>query len=60
MGVKFIPEDESEQDSEEEPGFDQCHIERQTSEKISQATISNDMTPLAQPNSEAWAGGSEF
>ena len=48
LGVKFLPEDESEQDSEEEPEFDQCHIDRQISEKFSQPSISNDMTPLAQ------------
>ena len=52
LGVKFIPEDESEQDSEEEPEFDQCHIDRQISEKISQPSISNDLTPLAQANLE--------
>ena len=52
LGVKFIPEEESEQDSEEESEFDQCHIERQTPEKISQPIISNDMTTLAQSNLE--------
>ena len=52
LGVKFLPEDESEQDSEEEPEFDQCHIDRQISEKISQPSISNNMTPLAQANLE--------
>ena len=52
LGIKFLPEDESEQDSEEEPEFDQCHIDRQISEKISQPSISNNMTPLAQANLE--------
>ena len=47
LGIKFLPEDESEQDSEEEPEFDQCHIDRHISEKISQPSISNNMTPLA-------------
>ena len=44
LGIKFIPEDESDQDSEEEPEIDQCHIERQVSEKISQPSILNDMS----------------
>ena len=52
LGIKFLPEDESEQDSEEEPEYDQCHIDRQISEKISQPSISNNMTPLAQANLE--------
>ena len=57
LGVKFIPEEESEQDYEEEPEFEQCHIERQTSEKISQPSILNNMTPLSQTNLEH---GQEF
>ena len=39
-------------DSEEEPEFEQCHIERQIPEKISQPVVSTDMTPLAQSNLE--------
>ena len=35
LGIKFLPEDESEQDSEEEPEYDLCHIDRQIPEKIS-------------------------
>ena len=52
LGIKFIPEDESDHDSEEEPEFEQCHIERQIPEEISQPIITNDMTPLAQSNLE--------
>ena len=52
LGIKFLPEDESEQDSEEEPEYDQCHIDRQIPEKISQPSILNNMTPLAQTNLE--------
>ena len=52
LGVKFIPEEESEQDSEEEPEFEQCHIERQISEKNSQPSILNNMTPLTQSSLE--------
>ena len=52
LGIKFIPEDESDHDSEEEPEFEQCHIERQIPEKISQLVIYTDMTPLAQSNLE--------
>ena len=51
LGNKFLPEDESDQDSEEEPEYDLSHIDRQVSEKISQPSISN-MTPLAQDNLE--------
>ena len=51
LGIKFLPEDESDQDSEEEPEYDLSHIDRQISEKISQPSISN-MTPLAQDNLE--------
>ena len=52
LGVKFIPEEESDQYSEEEPELDQCLIERQVSEKTSQPIVTNDMTPLAQSNLE--------
>ena len=52
FGIKFIPEEESEQDSEEEPELDQCQIERQVSEKTSQPIVSSDMTLLAQSNLE--------
>ena len=50
LGIKFIPEEESDQDSEEEPELEQCQIERQVSEKIYQPIVSSDMTPLAQSN----------
>ena len=52
LGIKFIPEEESDQDSEEEPELEQCQIERQVSEKTSQPIVSSDMTPLAQSNLE--------
>ena len=52
LGIKFIPEEESDNDSEEEPELEQCHIERQVSEKTSQPIVSSDMTPLAQSNLE--------
>ena len=52
LGVKFLPDNESEQESEEEPEFHQCHIDRHISEKIFQPAISNGMTPLAQANLE--------
>ena len=52
LGIKFIPEEESDHDSEEEPKLEQCHIERQISEKTSQPIVSIDMTPLAQSNLE--------
>ena len=52
LGIKFIPEEESDQDSEEEPELEQCQIERQVSEKTSQPIVSTDMTPLAQSNLE--------
>ena len=56
LGVKFIPEEESDQDSEEEPELDQCQIERQVSEKTSQSIVTNDMTPLPQSNLEHGQG----
>ena len=31
LGVRFVPEEESEQDSEEESEFTQCQLERQIS-----------------------------
>ena len=52
LGIKFIPEEESDQDSEEEPELEQCQFERQVSEKTSQPIVSSDMTPLAQCNLE--------
>ena len=51
LGLKFLPEDDSEQDSEEEPECDLGHISRQVPEKISQPSILN-MTPLPQSNLE--------
>ena len=51
LGLKFLPEDDSEQDSEEEPECDLSHISRQILEKISQPSILN-MTPLPQSNLE--------
>ena len=56
LGIKFIPEEESDQDSEEEPEFEQCQIERHVSEKTSQPIVSSDMTPLAQSNLEHGQG----
>ena len=50
LGIKFIPEEESDQDSEGGP--EQYQIERQVSEKASQPIVSFDMTPLAQSNLE--------
>ena len=54
LGIKFIPKDESDHDSDQEEGseFEQCHIERQIPKKISQPIITTDMTPLAQSNLE--------
>ena len=52
LGVKFVPEEESEQDSEEESEFIQCQTERQFTERTSQSIDINDMTPLAQSNLE--------
>ena len=52
LGVKFLHEEESDQDSEEKPELNQCYIEGQVSEKFSQPIITNDMTPLAQSNLE--------
>ena len=51
LGVKFLPEDDSDQDSEEEPECDLSHISRQIPEKISQPSNLN-MTPLSQSNLE--------
>ena len=51
LGLKFLPEDDSEQDSEEEPECDLSHISRQIPEKNSQPSILN-MTPLPQSNLE--------
>ena len=52
LGIRFIPEEGSDHDSEEESELEQCHIKRQISEKTSQPIVSNDMTPLAQSNLE--------
>ena len=52
LGVKFLPEEEPDQDSEEEPELDHCLIERQIYEKTFQPIVTNDMTPLAQSNLE--------
>ena len=52
LGIKFVSQEESNHDSEEKPEFEQCHIERQIPEKISQPIISTDITPLAQSNPE--------
>ena len=49
LGIKFLPEDDSDQDSEEEPECDLSYIDSQIPEKISQPSISN-MTPLPQNN----------
>ena len=51
LGIKFLPGDDSDQDSEEEPECDLSLINRQIPEKISQPSISN-MTPLPQDNLE--------
>ena len=51
LGLKFLPEDDSEQDSEEEPECDLSHISRQIPEKNSQPSILN-MTPLPENNLE--------
>ena len=58
LGVKFVPEesDESDHDSDEEPELNQSQLERQCYEKVSQPIITNDMTPLAQPNLEHGQG----
>ena len=54
LGIKFVPEIESDSDSdqEEEPEIEKCHIERQISEDKPQATSVDNMTPLAQSNLE--------
>ena len=56
LGIKFIPEDESEHDSEEEPEFVECQFERQVSEKKSQPSIYKNMAPSAQPDAEQGQG----
>ena len=58
LGIKFVPENDSEIDSDqgEEPEFEQCQVERQISEKIPQTTDIENMTSLAQSNLRAWAG----
>ena len=52
LGIKFIPEEESDHDSEEETELEPYDIEREISDKISQPIVSTDMTPLAQYNLE--------
>ena len=56
LGVKSVPEEESEWDSEEESEFSQCQIERQITERTSQPIVTNDMTPLALSNLEHGQG----
>ena len=56
LGVKFIPEEESDQDSEEESEFNQCQIGRQFTERTSQPIVTNGMTTLAQSNLEHGQG----
>ena len=52
LGIKFIPEEEYDQDSEEEPELEQCQIERQVSEKNFSAYCFYWHDPLAQSNLE--------
>ena len=54
LGIKFFPENDSDIDSdhEEEPDFEWCQVERPISEKLSQTTDIENMTPLAQSNLE--------
>ena len=54
LGIKFVPENDSDIDSdhEEEPEFEQCQVERQISEKLPQTTDIETMTPLAHFNLE--------
>ena len=56
LGIKLLPEDESEHDSEEEPEFEECQHERQISKKMSQPSIYNNMAPTAQSGSEQGHG----
>ena len=56
LGIKFIPEEESDHESEEELELEQCHIERQISEKTSHPIVFIDITPLAQSNLELGQG----
>ena len=51
LGIKFIPEHDSDIDSDQEvePEYEQCLVERQISEEKPQT-----MTPLAQSNLEHW------
>ena len=53
LGIKFVPEDDSDIESDqEEPESKQCQVEKQISKTESQFSIVNDMTPLAQSNLE--------
>ena len=56
LGIKFVPEIESDIDSdhEEEPELEICQVERQISEGKPQATSVENMTPLA--DLEHWQG----
>ena len=54
LGIKFIPEVNSdiESDQAEEPEFEPCQVEKQSTENIPQTTPVENMTPLAQSNME--------
>ena len=54
LGIKFVPEIESDHDSdhEEEPELEICQVEREISQGKPQTTSVDIMTPLAQPNLE--------
>ena len=52
LGIKFIPEEESDDEHMEEPEFVQSQSERQESEKKSQPDISVNMTPVVQSDLE--------
>ena len=54
LGIKFVPEIDSDNDSdqEEQPELEICQVEGQISEGKPQATSVKDMTPLAQPKLE--------
>ena len=59
LGIKFIPEEESEHESEEEPEFVECQFERQVSEKKSQPSIYNNMTPDVELGQEVQSSNIE-
>ena len=58
LGIKFIPEIDSDSDSdqEEDPELEICQVERQISEDKPQATSVKDMTPISSIQIRAWAG----